>query len=286
MNNRPAALSFGWNLGIISGLFAALQILISASSARANIASIESMRWALARVTTGGGNPVPLIGSLTPVLLVTYGSMIVTGAICLVLCWYAGRLTAYVRGSRSGAGAGFQVALLSGLLWIAFAIIISVLLHADGTITGVLASTRDGSSLGFQLSGLLIQQIIFASIGLGLGAWAGALGARSAPLPVPSSAAAPAFAPHVVYGTYPMYPPAVAGYPAYGGYQLPPSSYQQLPPPAPMGSVPPSYPPPPNYYHAPDVATSPSVTPQEPQAPRAPGQTPAPTEPPAIPPAE
>ncbi len=66
MNNRPAALSFGWNLGIISGLFAALQVLISASSARANIASIESMRWALARVTTGGGNPVPLIGSLAP----------------------------------------------------------------------------------------------------------------------------------------------------------------------------------------------------------------------------
>ncbi len=221
MNNRPAALSFGWNLGIISGLFAALQVLISASSARANIASIESMRWALARVTTGGGNPVPLIGSLAPVVLVTYGSMIVTGAICLVLCWYAGRLTAYVNGNRGGAGAGFQVALLSGLLWIAFAIIISVLLHADGTITGVLASTRDGSSLGFQLSGLLIQQIIFASIGLGLGAWAGALGSRSAPLPVPSSAAAPAFAPHVAYGMYPMYPPAVAGYPGMAAIRYP-----------------------------------------------------------------
>jgi len=286
MNNRPAALAFGWNLGIISGLFAALQVLISASSARASIASIESMRWALARVTTGGGNPVPLIGSLAPVLLVTYGSMIVTGAICLILCWYAGRLTAYVNGNRGGAGAGFQVALLSGLLWIAFAIIISVLLHADGTITGVLASTHDGSSLGFQLSGLLTQQIIFASIGLGLGAWAGALGSRSAPLPDPASVAAPAFAPHVAYGMYPMYPPAVAGYPAYGGSPLPPSSYHQLPPPAPMSSVPPSYPPPPNYYHAPDVATSPSVIPQEPQASRSPEQAPSPTAPPATPPTE
>lgn len=286
MNNRPAALSFGWNLGIISGLFAALQVLISASSARASLAAIESMRWALARVTTGGGNPVPLIGSLAPVVLVTYGSMIVTGAICLALCWYAGRLTAYVNGNRGGAGAGFQVALLSGLIWIAFAIIISVLLHADGTITGVLASTRDGSSLGFQLSGLLTQQIIFAAIGLGLGAWAGALGSRSAPLPVPSSAIAPAFAPHVAYGMYPLYPPAVAGYPAYGGYPLPTSSYQQLPPPAPMGSVPPSYPPPPNYYRSADVAPAPATAPQEPPAPRAPEQTPAPAEPPTTPPAE
>ena len=181
MNNRPAALSFGWNLGILSGLFAALQVLISASSARANIASIESMRWSLARLTTGGGNPTPLIGSLAPTVLITYASMVVTGAICLGLCWYAGRLTAYVNGNRGGAGAGFQVALLSGIIWIAFGVVISLLLHSDGTITGVVASTRDGSSLSFQLGGLLIQQILFASIGLGLGAWAGALGSRSAP---------------------------------------------------------------------------------------------------------
>lgn len=261
MNNRPAALSFGWNLGILSGLFAALQVLISASSARANIASIESMRWALARLQTGGGNPTPLIGSLAPTVLITYASMIVTGAICLGLCWYAGRLTAYVNGNRGGAGAGFQVALLSGIIWIAFGVVISLLLHSDGTITGVVASTHDGSSLNFQLGGLLIQQIIFASIGLGLGAWAGALGSRSAPLPDAPAVAIPAFAPQAAYGMYPIYPvyPPVAGYPGYGAYPQPAS---------------PSYPPPPNYYRAVDVAPSPATAPLELPAPEPPAASP------------
>ena len=61
MNNRPEARSIGWNLGIVSGLFAALQVLISASAARANISTIESMRWSLARLESGGGNPLPLL---------------------------------------------------------------------------------------------------------------------------------------------------------------------------------------------------------------------------------
>ena len=224
MNNRAEARSIGWNLGIVSGLFATLQVLISASAARANIATIESMRWSLARLDSGGGNPVPLIGLLVPVVLVAYGSMIVTGAICLVICWHAGRLTAYVNGRRGGgAGAGFRVALLSGIIWIVFAIIISLLLHADGTITGVVASTPDGSALPAQLAGLLIQQLIFGAIGLGLGAWAGALGSNRAPLPEATPMAAPAYVLPATYGMYPAYPaypayPPIAGYPTDGGY--------------------------------------------------------------------
>ncbi len=227
MNNRPAAQSIGWNLGILSGVFAALQVLISAATARANIATIESMRWSLARLSTGGGNPLPLLGSLAGVVVVTYAAMIVTGAISLGLSWYAGRLTAYVRGRREGgAGAGFRVALLSGSIWIVFSIIISLLLHADGTITGVIASTSDGSGLAGQLAGLLIQEIILAAIGLGLGAWAGHLGAGSASIE-PESDALPAFA--VTPASGPVYP----AYPAYPAYPIYPGGYPiAAPPPA------------------------------------------------------
>src|SRR5512146_3051826 len=147
MNNRRAAQSFGWNLGILSGVFAVLQVLISAFTARANMASIESMRWALSRLETGGGNPIPLLGSLGAVVFVTYLSIVVTGAISLILSWHAGRITAYARGRRAGgAGAGFRVALLSGGIWIVFSVLISLLMHGDGTITGVVASSADGSS--------------------------------------------------------------------------------------------------------------------------------------------
>lgn len=263
MNNRPAVQSFGWNLGILSGVFAALQVLISAATARANISSISSMRWALSRLDSGGGNPYPLIGSLGSVVLVTYAAMVVTGAISLGLCWYAGRLTAYVQGRRvGGAGAGFRVALLSGTIWIGFSIIISLLLHADGTVTGVLASTPDGSALGVQLSGLLIQELVLGAIGLGLGAWAGYIGSGSAPLPdEPSMLAAQAGPQFAVYGAYPGYPaypaypayPPVGGYPGYPGYPIaaPPASYPSpAAPQAPMGNVPPPYPPPPDYYRA------------------------------------
>lgn len=272
MNNRSEARSIGWNLGIVSGLFAALQVLISASAARANISTIESMRWSLARLDSGGGNPLPLIGLLVPVMLIAYGSMIVTGAISLVLCWHAGRLTAYVNGRRGGgAGAGFRVALLSGIIWIVFAIIISLLLHADGTVSGVVASTHDGSALLAQLAGLLTQQLIFGAIGLGLGAWAGALGSNRAPLPeMPATTAVPAYVLPATYGMYPAYPP-IAGYPTYdGGYPVSPAPYQvpapYAPPqqlPQPPGATPPSYPPPPDYYRIPD-AGQPPIAPQPP----------------------
>jgi hypothetical protein len=271
MTNRPEAQSIGWNLGIISGLFAALQVLISASTARANIFAIESMRWSLARLESGGGNPTPLFGLLVPVLLVTYGSMIVSGAICLVLCWQAGRLTAFVNGRRTGgAGAGFRVALLSGVIWIVFSIIISVLLHADGTITGVVASTHDGSALPAQLGGLLIQQVIFGAIGLGLGAWAGYLGCRSAPLPEVISVAAPAFVLPASYGMYPAYPPVAAHPTTYQGYPIAPSPHPSQfhypapapyapsqPIPQPLDNARPNDPPSPDYYRMTDAGPIP-----------------------------
>ena len=281
MNNRPESQSIGWNLGILSGLFAALQVLISASAARANIATIESMRWALSRADSGGGNPLPLIGPLVQVALIAYGAMIVTGAISLGLCWYAGRLTAYVNGRRTGgAGAGFRVALLSGIIWIVFGIIISLLMRADGTITGVVTSTHDGSALPLQLGGLLIQQLVFGAIGLGLGAWAGHIGASGAPLPTEATAAVPAFALPAAYGMYPVYPPVAThpAYPIYGAYPIaapPYAGYAPYAPPQytpPPGSMPPpQYPPPPDYYRASTTTPMPAPAPQEPR--QEPGQT-------------
>jgi len=283
MNNRPVATSVGWNLGIISSLFAILQVLISTGAARANIATIESMRWSLARLDTGGGNPFPLVGLLVPVVLIAYAAMVITGAASLILSWRAGRLTAYVNGRQTGgAGAGFQVALLSGTIWLVFSALISLVFHADGTITGVIASTRDGSSLPAQLSGLLLQEAIFAAIGLGLGAWAGYLGAHSAPLPDETSIATAAIALPVNYGMYPVYPP-VAGYPGYGGYPLAVSPYPQSAPympPQPVDSAPPpSYPPPPDYYRSMGGATTPAAAPQQPQQLGQPDQAPSSNDP-------
>lgn len=265
MNNRPKARSYGWNLGILSGLFAALQVLISASAARANIFSIESMRWALSRLQTGGGNPVPLLRPLGAVVVISYGAMVVTGVASLYLSWYAGRLTAYVHGRRTGgAGAGFRVALLSGLIWMAFTVIISLLLHSDGTITGVVASTPDGSAFAQQLIGVLIQELVLAAIGLGLGAWAGYIGSGSAPLA--KMPATPPMAQPAVYGYQPMYPvypvyPMYGAYPGHQGYSGNPAPQPQAQgypypshpapyAPQPVGAVPPSYPPPPDYYRS------------------------------------
>jgi hypothetical protein len=272
MNNRPAARSVGWNLGILSGLFAVVQVMISTAAARANIDTIASMRWALARLETGGGNPLPLIDSLATVVLITYAAMIITGAISLILSWHAGRLTAYMRGNRSGgAGAGFRVALLSGGIWIGFSIIISLLLHGDGTITGILASTPDGSALPAQLGGLLLQEAIFAAIGLGLGAWAGHLGAGSARLAETPPMAMVAPSPSGAYGVYPVSPyqypvyAPLASYPANGGYPLPTAPYAYPVPPASAST--PAYPPPPNYYHA-NGAEASTIAPQPPDAPQ------------------
>ena len=276
MNNRPEARSYGWNLGILSGVFAALQVLISASAARANIFSIESMRWALSRLQTGGGNPLPLLRPLGAVVLVSYGAMVVTGVASLCLSWYAGRLTAYVHGRRmGGAGAGFRVALLSGLIWMAFTVIISLFLHSDGTITGVVASTPDGSALAPQLIGVLIQELILAAIGLGFGAWAGYIGSGSAPLA--KMPATPPMPQPAVYGYQPMYPTypvhpmygANPGPQGYSGYPVPQPLAQGYPYPShpapyapPVSAVPPSYPPPPDYYRS-NGANATANTPQQ-----------------------
>jgi hypothetical protein len=291
MNNRPEARSYGWNLGILSGVFAALQVLISASTARANISSIESMRWALSRLQTGGGNPLPLLRPLGSVVLVSYGSMVVTGVASLCLSWYAGRLTAYVHGRRTGgAGAGFRVALLSGLIWMAFTTIISFVLHSDGTITGVIASTPDGSASVPQLIGVLIQELILAAIGLGLGAWAGYIGSGSAPLakmPATPPMAQPAmYGYQPIYPVYPMYPVygAYPGSQGYSGYPMPQPQAQGYPypsHPAPYapatGAVPPSYPPPPDYYRS--NGANAANTPRQASQPQPTGTEPTGTEP-------
>lgn len=157
----------------------------------------------------------------------------------------------------------------------AFTVIISLFLHSDGTITGVVASTPDGSALAPQLIGVLIQELILAAIGLGFGAWAGYIGSGRAPLA--KMPATPPMPQPAVYGYQPMYPTypvhpmygANPGPQGYSGYPVPQPLAQGYPYPShpapyapPVSAVPPSYPPPPDYYRS-NGANATANTPQQ-----------------------
>lgn len=180
MEDQAPAREFSLILGMVSGLFSVTQVLVSVSAARANQATIASLQHTLARFASGGGNPLLFAGQLVPVLVATYGAMIVTGAICLGFCWYAGRLTAYVNGTPArGAVVGLRVAFLSGVIWILFSVTATLVTHADGTLTGLLTSLDVDASLAAQLIGLVAQEVMAVLVGLALGAWAGYVGAHS-----------------------------------------------------------------------------------------------------------
>ena len=125
----------------------------------------------------------------------------------------------------AGGRAGLLVMLISSTIWIAASIATTLLVRADGTLSGVFTSAFAGGDLTTELVALLIQEVIAALFGLGVGALAGKIGEASARTQPQRAAASP--------------PPfAIMPYPPYPGMQT------QAPPPNWM-----PYPPPPSYYH-------------------------------------
>jgi hypothetical protein len=232
MSEGAIARYYGRNLGMIAGLFAFLQVLVSVSSARANILLMRATQDVITNITNHiVQTPLNLLADLVPTLVATYVAMVITGVIMLGFAFYAGRITAQEIGRRSGALAGFWVALISGAIWLVVSVLGAVILRADGTITGILTSGAD-DRLVPQVVWLLIQELPLALLGLGFGALAGLIGAQTASItPTPRSVSADApFAPH------PPTPAPFQPYPAQG--PLPVSAPTTLP----------AYPPAPEFY--------------------------------------
>jgi hypothetical protein len=219
---------------MIAGLFAFLQVLVSVSSARANLLLMRATQAVITNITNDiVQSPLNLLSDLAPTLVATYTSMLITGVIMLGFAFYAGRITAEEIGRHSGALAGFWVALLSGAIWLVVSLLGAIILRADGTISGVLTSGAD-DRLVPQIIWLLIQELPLALLGLGFGALAGLIGAQTAKVtPRP----APAYGP---FAPYSGIPGRFQPYPAQG-YQ-PPSA-----PVNPPTNVP-AYPPAPEFY--------------------------------------
>lgn len=233
MSNEPAtARYYGRLLGLLSGLIAVWQVLVSVSSALANQPAIAALQHSVVPPYVG---TVPSnLGGVGTVLIVTYLSAFIGGIAMMGFAWYAGRLTALTLGRRAAGGqAGFWVACWSGGIWLVAALIAAALAHADGTLTGVVASSPGGPLNVAQLILLALENGIAALIGLGLGALAGMIGARSARVS-PAAASYPPLPPQ--YGAYPAGP----GYPGYPAYWQPPGPSAYAPPEP--------YPPPPERY--------------------------------------
>jgi hypothetical protein len=181
MDQRTAARHYGQAIGLAAGLFAALQVLISTTAARANWGNLDSAQRALA---DGTAVPQFLIGPLLPTLVATYLASILSGAIMVYLARRAGWLAAYVSGRReAGLVAGGWVALVSALIWIALSVVVVALTHADGSVTGLFTSNPTGPLRPLEIPGLLIQQLGAGLIGWGLGSLFGQMGGDRAPMP-------------------------------------------------------------------------------------------------------
>jgi len=185
MREHATAQHYGRLLGLLSGLFALLQVLVSVSSAKANALTMAGLQQAFDNTAAGTPtNPLNLLADLVPVLLITYLAAAIAGAVMMGFAWYAGRLTALTIGRRSFGGvAGFWVALWSGGIWLGLSVVATLITHADGTLTGILTSAPGTSRLGFELILLLVQNGLAALCGLGFGALAGFVGAKGAPTP-------------------------------------------------------------------------------------------------------
>jgi hypothetical protein len=185
MREHATAQHYGRLLGLLSGLFALLQVLVSVSSVKANALTVAGLQYAFDNTAAGvPTNPFNLLADLVPVLLTTYLAAAIAGVVMMGFAWYAGRLTALTIGRRSFGGvAGFWVALWSGGIWLGLSVVATLITHADGTLTGLLTSSPGTSRLGFELTLLLLQNGLAALCGLGLGALAGFIGAKGAPVP-------------------------------------------------------------------------------------------------------
>lgn len=213
MDQHTAARHYGWSLGVAAGLFAALQVLVSTTAARANWGSLDSAQRGLA---DGTAVPQFLIGPLLPTLVATYLASILSGAIMLYLARRAGWLAAYVSGRReAGLVAGGWVALVSALIWIALSVVVVLLTHTDGSVTGLFTSNPTGPLRPFELPGLLLQQLGAGLIGWGLGSLMGQIGGARAPMPraMPTPSIGSAWPPSASgpMPPWPSQPPSTAG---------------------------------------------------------------------------
>jgi len=244
MSDGAIARYYGRNVGMIAGLFAFLQVLVSVSSARANILLMHATQDVITNITNNiVQSPLNLLSDLAPTLIATYTSMVISGVIMLGFAFYAGRITAEEIGRHSGALAGFWVALVSGAIWLVASLLGAVILRADGTISGVLTSGANDRLIP-QVVWLLIQELPLALLGLGFGALAGLIGAATAKI-TPRPRFAPGYTP---FAPYPGIPARFQPYPAQG-YQPPsmPVNPQVTPSMNPPANVP-AYPPAPEFY--------------------------------------
>ena len=169
MSDGAIARYYGRNLGMIAGLFAFLQVLVSVSSARANLLLMRATQDVITNITNNiVQTPLNLLSDLVPTLIATYTAMVITGVIMLGFAFYAGRITAQEIGRHSGALAGFWVALISGTIWIVVSLLGAIILRADGTISGVLTS---GAQRPAGPAGRLAADSGTATGAAGIGIW-------------------------------------------------------------------------------------------------------------------
>jgi hypothetical protein len=239
MSEAAIARYYGRNLGMIAGLFAFLQVLVSVSSARANILLMRATQDVLTNIINNIlQSPLNLLSDLVPTLVATYAAMVITGVIMLGFAFHAGRITAAETGRHTGALAGFWVALISGTIWLIASALGAGILRADGTISGVVTSGAPDRLIP-QVFWLLVQELPLALLGLGFGALAGLIGAQTAKItPRPQFASA-----YTAIASYAATPAPFQPYPAQG-YQPPNISSN---PPANI----PAYPPAPEFYRTP-----------------------------------
>jgi hypothetical protein len=240
MSEGAIARYYGRNLGMIAGLFAFLQVLVSISSARANILLMRATQGVFTNVFINNivQSPLNLLADLAPMLVATYAAMVISGVIMLGFAFRAGRITAQEVGRHTGASAGFWVALVSGTIWLVVSLVGAIILRADGTISGILTSGANDRLLP-QVVWLLVQELPLALLGLGFGALVGLIGAHTAKI-TPAPRFAPAYAP---FQPYPATPAAFQPYPAQG--------YQPANPSTGAPANIPAYPPAPEFYQKP-----------------------------------
>lgn len=259
MSEQNAPRAYGVRVGLVSGLFAIGQVLLSVAAARGSEAPLRAIQQTF-DVLSGGGlaDPTLLAPALLPMLLSTYLSILVGGLLTLWFAARAGRLTAIAQGRRAGgAAAGMWVWLVSTGIWLLASVVATVITNSDGTVSGVFFGTFSSATLSQELIFLLLQEIVAALVCLGFCALTGAQGARNAPVEHDQTPLAPwpglpgypqpgaygygpyGYAPYHAPG-YPVYPPQpgqpYGSFPAYPGY--PPAGWGVAPNTAPNAAPP------------------------------------------------
>jgi hypothetical protein len=265
MSEQRAPRFYGVRVGLVAAVFSIAQALLLYGSALGAYAAIRSLQQGLNIDKLVGQSVVDfflIAPGLVPMLVVSYSSIIVAGVITLLLARSAGRMAAIAAGRHAGgARAGMWVWLISSLVWLAASAAVVALTHLDGTVTGVFSGTGRPEFTGDEITGLLVQEVIFALIGLGFCALAGSRGASGAALVesvLPTSGMQPyPFAmvppPWVAMPPQTSYQPGPqAGLPAYPGAAYPPP----LPWAPPQGV----YPPPPSHYQPSQTSQPPAPT--------------------------